>query len=250
MISTNMYGRNRVAPEKTETIAVLFCLLFAMGMTEMGVIMKRIILHPTEAPLCACGCGFPVLCSKTRPYHWNKYLYKHASKTKEFKALISATTIKHWTNKKHKLSSRKLMSIAHTGIPLSFARRQNMSKAQKGRKVTWGAAISKGKKGKPIWSLAERARIAEQNRNRIVTDTARQHMSQAAKGKPKSELHCLHVSQALLAKNLCGPRSAVWKGGLSKVKYAPGFTRYAKRKIAKRDRYTCQICGNPNRTRT
>jgi hypothetical protein len=207
-----------------------------------GVVMKRIILRPAEAPLCACGCGQPVLCSKGRPYHWNKYLYKHISKTAEHKALIGAVSIKFWTNRKHKESSKLLMSIAHTGIPLSLSRRQNMSKAQKERKVTWGAAISKGKKGKPIWSLAERKRIGEQSRNRVRTDIECRHMSQAAKGKPKSELHCLHVSQALIALGLTGPRSAVWKGGLSKVRYAPGFTGYAKRKIAKRDGYICQVC--------
>jgi len=34
-----MYGRNRVAPEKMDTIAILFC-LFSMVTTEMGVVMK------------------------------------------------------------------------------------------------------------------------------------------------------------------------------------------------------------------
>ncbi|MFA5391816.1 MAG: hypothetical protein WC331_10405 [Candidatus Omnitrophota bacterium] len=172
-IGYNM-GRNKegvmIRLEKVATITTLFCLSLMIATTEIGVVMKRIILRPAEAPLCACGCGLPVLCSKGRPYHWNKYLYKHISKTAEHKALMSTASIKCWTNRKHKASSRKLMSIAHTDVPLSFAHRQSMRKAQKGRIVTWGAAISAGKKGKPIWSLAERKRIGEQNRNRAVTD--------------------------------------------------------------------------------
>ena len=34
-----MYGRNRVAPEKTDTITVLFC-LFLIATTEIGVVMR------------------------------------------------------------------------------------------------------------------------------------------------------------------------------------------------------------------
>jgi len=43
--------------------------------------------------------------------------------------------------------------------------------------------------------------------------------------------------------NMCGERHPQWKGGMSPELYGPGWTETLKRKIRKRDNYTCAIDG-------
>lgn len=60
ILSGNLLSKTRVAPEKTETIAVLSCLLFTIATTEIGVVMQTKPVKPTNtftAKHCTkCGC--------------------------------------------------------------------------------------------------------------------------------------------------------------------------------------------------
>ena len=46
-----------------------------------------------------------------------------------------------------------------------------------------------------------------------------------------------------IAEKLRGDKNPNWQGGLTQSDYAPGFSQYLKRKIRKRDKYQCQLCG-------
>jgi 5-methylcytosine-specific restriction endonuclease McrA len=46
-----------------------------------------------------------------------------------------------------------------------------------------------------------------------------------------------------IAESVSGEKNPRWRGGASRQEYAPGFGRYLKRKIRKRDHFTCQLCG-------
>jgi radical SAM superfamily enzyme YgiQ (UPF0313 family) len=46
---------------------------------------------------------------------------------------------------------------------------------------------------------------------------------------------------------LTGPNNPNWQGGISRDPYPPEFSPYYKRKVKKRDGYTCQLCGTQDR---
>ncbi len=46
-----------------------------------------------------------------------------------------------------------------------------------------------------------------------------------------------------IAESVSGPKNPMWQGGISKTKYAPGFSHKKKQEIRERDNNTCQLCG-------
>lgn len=46
-----------------------------------------------------------------------------------------------------------------------------------------------------------------------------------------------------IAQSVSGANNPRWRGGISKQKYAPGFSKTLKNQIRARDKYTCQLCG-------
>jgi len=192
--------------------------------------MKRIIRRPSEAPLCACGCGLPAKWSALRPHHWNVYLHGHSNRGK-LRPCLEET--------------KRKIAKGNTGKKRTQAVKEQMSRTRLGRKAPpeWGRAISKAKKGVCTCTPEQSKAITESNRTRIVSEKTKERMRFASKDKPKSELHCLHVSQALRGKYI-GPLCSAWKGGLSKIIYGIGFTGFVKGQVRKRDGYACRVCGD------
>jgi 5-methylcytosine-specific restriction endonuclease McrA len=94
-------------------------------------------------------------------------------------------------------------SIILKGRKLSEETKKRMSKAQKGRKITWKEKISKAHKGK---------KLSEEHRKKL---------SEAFKGR----------------------KSHLWKGGITNNPYSVDWTRSLRISIRERDKYTCCICG-------
>ena len=69
----------------------------------------------------------------------------------------------------------------------------------------------------------------------------RKKCSEAHIGKTTSEKTRKKQSKALR-----GEKSYLWKGGKSFEKYGKEFNNWLKKKIRKRDNYTCQYCGKRN----
>jgi len=71
------------------------------------------------------------------------------------------------------------------------------------------------------------AKIAEANKNRIISNETRKRMGIARKGL------------------LVGENNPAWAGGISFKKYGKGWTKALKESIRERDGYTCQVCDIP-----
>jgi len=131
---------------------------------------------------------------------------------------------------------------------------------------------------KKMWNNKEWAEKRKRDISRISKTSAyRKAVSESLKCKPKSKAHIKKVSEALKkkwqtpeyrakmikanntkkmkrirSKNSNGKNNAMygkngklspnWKGGISFEPYSPEFNKRLKKRIKKRDNYTCQLC--------
>ena len=98
-------------------------------------------------------------------------------------------------------------------------------------------AISDGLRGHPTSEeTKQKLKNAMLDRKKkfgcINSYQSRLKMSEAKKGKP-----CPHMQ---------GCRCPFWKGGISSEPYSVNWKETLKRSIRERDKYVCQICGNPS----
>ena len=133
--------------------------------------------------------------------------------------------------------------------------------------------------GRPV-SLATRAKIGASHRKKyaegfispligkVVSAETRERLSKANKGRPLTELHKAKLSRAKLnnpvrywsgkpghkqssltrqriSKKLIGDQSYLWRGGISYAPYTVDWTSTLRRSVRERDRYTCQMCKDP-----
>lgn len=83
------------------------------------------------------------------------------------------------------------------------------------------------------------------------SEEAKKKMRKAHKGKhysPKTEFKkglipwCAGKKLPELSKARMGEGNPMWNGGLSFLPYGPKFNKYLKKKIKKRDRFSCRVC--------
>jgi len=130
--------------------------------------------------------------------------------------------------------------------------KRNLSEAQKGRKCSEEtkkkmSIALKGntngfKKGKSSWNKGKH--LSKEHKNKL---------SLVHRNKKLSEGHKRNISKSLkgrvikwsekISKALEGDKNPAWQGGKSFEPYSPKFNSALKRKIRKRDNYTCQLSG-------
>ena len=114
--------------------------------------------------------------------------------------------------------------------PKSISHRLNMSIGGKGKKLTdiHKAKIGIGNKGKP--NSQKQKTVASQTMLRIWEENREKMLESVRKGIANRPV-------------LSGPKSHMWKGGISFEPYPIEFNRKLKKQIKERDSYQCQ---NPN----
>ena len=140
---------------------------------------------------------------------------------------------KHTEETRKKISVAVLKTLAgktpwnkgKTGIFTVEALRK-MSEARKGKKNFLGHKHSN----------ETRRKISEAQKGRKHTAETLSKMSKAKKGRTFSAEH---------RRNMSGKRNGSWRGGLSFEPYTMDWTKTLRRSIRERDRYTCQVCGEP-----
>ena len=81
-----------------------------------------------------------------------------------------------------------------------------------------------------------------------MKETAKKNLSDALKGKPKSEIHKKHLSEANTGK--CGEEASNWQGGITPLNAqirGSIETHLWRGAVFGRDGYTCQKCGNKSK---
>lgn len=138
--------------------------------------------------------------------------------------------------KKHSDETRRKISEATKGmIPWNKGRKlpeetcRKIGEANKNPSEETRRKIGEPHKGKPTWM-----------KGKYHTEETKRKMRERHKGKHLSEEHCKKIGEALR-----GEKSSFWRGGISYEPYSIDWTKTLKRSIRERDRYTCQICGEP-----
>jgi len=99
--------------------------------------------------------------------------------------------------------------------------RRRLSKSMKDRLLTGERHPSCGRK----YSKETREKLSEANRGKKASEDTKKKMSEAQRGENHPN----------------------WQGGISDEGYGSGWTRALKKKIRKRDGYTCQLCNEKQR---
>jgi len=171
------------------------------------------------------------------------------------------------------------LSVAHKGKP-SPKKGIRMSEEQKKKISNTLKSIPKSEEFKRHLSKVNRGRvIPEEQKKRISASLIRWHreigrsketcekISKANKGHIHSKEHKQKIKKKLLEayknpklrmklsraqtqryknpkerEKLSGEKSSNWCGGISKLPYAPNWTKLLKEKIRQRDNYTCRLC--------
>ena len=107
--------------------------------------------------------------------------------------------------------------------------------------------ISEGKKDRslPPFSEEHKRRISEALCGRNFSEERRQKISESCKGRPPpsfSDEHRCKLSEAAKERYRDRTKNPNWQGGISFEPYDMGFDRNLKKKVKKRDKYTCQLC--------
>jgi len=175
--------------------------------------------------------------------------------------------------KKLSIEHKKNLSLAHKGKIFSEEHKVNISNSLKGRIIKWNKKISDSLTGrklteeqmKHIKKLAEsrkghplsektKKKISEKLKGRIFSKERNRKVSASLTGRKLSEQHRKKIGEATkgrkhsektkkkMSEDRGGDKSPSWRGGISFEPYTPEFNSTLKRKIRKRDNYTCQLC--------
>lgn len=166
--------------------------------------MKR-----TKGPLCACGCGQPVLRVKKSPYNWNKYIHGHSLKGKKFSE-----------EHRNKLSENK-KKFYNKPTPISI-----QCECGCGEMAVPGNKFIRG----------------HNRRGSVFTQKHRKLLSERRKGIPISKEHRSQISKTLSTFYTDKKNHPRWKGGLSYEPYSTDFNSKLKLHIRKLYGFTCQLC--------
>ena len=152
-------------------------------------------------------------------------------------------------------------------VPLSEARRREQSERMKrhnpmkngvvARKVadTLKQRVASGQLIPYLKTLEGRRVIAEIARQRALTnnpmkdpavaqaESLRQRRAKLMRAVWQDEAQADRLMASREGTYVTGARHWAWQGGISQDPYPPKFTAYLKRKIRRRDGYTCQHCG-------
>lgn len=123
------------------------------------------------------------------------------------------------------------------GYEVSPETRDKISRANKGRPITWGDKISKALKGRPGPSEARRKALSEAL-TRYYAENPNPFL-----GKSHSEEAKQRMSEALTGKYR-GDTASNWKGGVNALPYGPEWTPWLRELIKERDDNTCRVCGH------
>jgi len=122
------------------------------------------------------------------------------------------------------------LSKAHKGQAVSEETKRKISLARKGTKLSEETKrkMSKTKAGKTMyWMNRKRKPLSEETKKKI---------SEAHKGMKKPWVKGQRIS---------GEKNHFWKGGKSFEPYTTDWTRTLRQSIRERDKYRCQLCGEP-----
>lgn len=116
-----------------------------------------------------------------------------------------------------------------------------------------GECVSKAKKGVPMTEehkQALRDKWASGTRKKaVLSEEGRERLRLAGKkriGRKLTEAQRKKLSIAHIGIQ-AGDKHPNWKGGVSKIQRAPGFTKELKKRVYKRDNWDCQDCGKHGR---
>jgi len=123
------------------------------------------------------------------------------------------------------------------------------NKGKTGLQVAWNKGISSSEEVRKKISISKKgvkfskqAKINMSNarKGRIVSKETREKISKSLIGKRKG----IRVSKKTEFKKgqFSGEKNPNWNGGSSFEPYSPEFNKVLKRKIRKRDKFTCQLC--------
>lgn len=142
--------------------------------------------------------------------------------------------------------TKQKMSNSKKGIRLSEQHRQNLSLSHKGNVSYW-------KKGEHF-SLN-----TEFKKGHKHSEKMKKKISLACKGvkkSPRSKEHRRKISDNNKRLKLVPPyakkgaENMNWRGGISFKPYTVDWTKTLKQSIRERDKYICQVCGEPQGDRT
>lgn len=106
-------------------------------------------------------------------------------------------------------------------------------------------AMSEARKGKDVSQLhtpEARAKALESRKGYKQTPESNKKRSETLKGRKFTDDHRENLSKAGKGKH-GGESNPNWKGGTSKKEYPDEFTPYLKKKVRKRDKQLCRVCG-------
>jgi len=154
---------------------------------------------------------------------------------------------------KHTQQTKSKMSKMRQGIKFTQQHIENLSKSHLGKTLSDNAKIklSKFNKGKKL-SKQHKKKISLAKKGVEFTEEHKKKLSIAQKknpnryweGRQTSKQHKQRISQTLQGA-YAGDKAAAWQGGKSSELYTVDWTKTLRRSIRERDKYRCQLCGEP-----
>ena len=192
---------------------------------------------------CACGCGNTIW----EYDKWNKkrkYIWKHCKgqmlgkkHSKKTRRLMSKSNPRYWLGKQFSKEHKEKMGSGNRGKKLFFTKKwkRNIPKARKGYKITPEARenIRKGHLGISSWNKG----LSKKTDKRML-----KLANSIKKSMNKPEI-IKKTKRTWFKKGDILEKSLAWKGGLSFEPYGVEFNKRLKTQIKKRDKHTCQFCG-------
>lgn len=181
--------------------------------------------------------------------------------TEETRRKISLAGMGRTLSEKHKqlLSERMRGNKLCVGRILSKEALKNRSETIKGRKHTNESKLkmSISKKGKIYWnkdyhlSKQHKQKISDAHKGKPKSEETKLKLSIAHRGKVLTEEHKKNISKSQKGKivseetikKISGENASNWKGGISFEPYCQKFNKQLKEHIRERDSRTCQLCG-------